>query len=52
MGKCSSLLSLSETDIFEKKCGIVNGEIGSQLVANIYRVVSEVAAVAYFEFKL
>jgi len=30
----------------------VNSEISSQLVANIYSVVSEVGALAYFEFNL
>jgi len=38
--------------VSKKFYGIVNREIGSQVVANIYGVVSEVAAVAYVEFKL
>jgi len=32
--------------------GVVNSEISSQLVANIYSVVSELGALAFFEFKL
>jgi len=32
--------------------GIINTEISSQLVANIYIVVSEVGTLVYFEFKL
>jgi len=36
--------------VSKKFYGILNREIGNQLVANIYRVVSKVADVAYFEF--
>ena len=47
----NTILSRSKPDSFDF-CGIVNSEISSQLVANIYSVVSEVRASAYFEFKL
>jgi len=43
---------LSEADSSTKFYSIVNRDISSQLVANMYRGVSEVTNVAYFECKL
>jgi len=48
----NTILSLSETDSFDNFYGIVKSEISGQLIANIYSVVSELEAQAYFDLKL